>query len=433
MFHWKISKRYIKEFIMMTQAFYTGVSGLKNYSTGIDVVANNLANISTVGFRGYQAEYASIFDDVLSTTASLQNDAVGVGVRLQTSGMNNSQGTLMQSDRATDLAIQGDGWFGIEKDSKPVFTRDGTFGIDENADLVTADGYFVLGTLAGNVSADNVLTDVVASTPLGDPASQVKLRLPESITYPPQPSTNVKFISNIGVGFEPVTMGATLIDPQNNKNSLKLEFTKDPASTPPETQYNLKATLSSLDGSTIYDTQTGRVSFDATGGLVSNTLTTINNNGSPVKIDLGSGLNGVVAMDTPTQASSSVADGTIGGELIGYSINENADIMATFSNGEQSSIGKVAIYHFQNDQALKRVSGTRFHETPNSGKAIFYKDAQGNNIIGTNVVNHRLEASNVAISSGLTELIVLQRSYDANSKSITTADQMIQKALSMDA
>jgi len=91
------------------------------------------------------------------------------------------------------------------------------------------------------------------------------------------------------------------------------------------------------------------------------------------------------------------------------------------------------VYHFQNDQGLTRISGTRFTQSPNSGDAIFYKDAAGKNIIGTNLTNYKLEGSNIEMTYGITELIIMQRAYDANSKSITTSDQMMQKALSMDA
>ncbi|MCD6172764.1 MAG: flagellar hook protein FlgE, partial [Sulfurimonas sp.] len=120
-------------------------------------------------------------------------------------------------------------------------------------------------------------------------------------------------------------------------------------------------------------------------------------------------------------------------DLEGYAINKNAEIIATFTNGIQSIVGKIAIYHFQNDQGLERLNGTKFAQGSNSGEAIFYKDATGQNIIGSDIVNFKLEGSNIDITYGMTELIILQRSFDANSKSITTADEMMQKALNMDA
>jgi len=417
---------------MMTQAFYTGISGIQNNSTGIDVLANNIANISTVGYRGYTTEFSSMFEEAISTgTAS--NNSIGYGVQVQATSMVTEQGTLAGSDRSTDIAILGDGWFGVQGEGSPIYTRAGDFTFDENSDLVTTDGYYVLGTVVGNISADNVLTGKVDEVLLGDITKQERLRFPKTLRYPAEPTTNAKFLANLGVGFEPITVGASVVDPQSNKNHLRLEFTKNAIQTPPGSQYKVQATTQSLDGVTIYDTQVGDVEFNATGALVSNTLTTIDNNGAQVAINLGNGFDGITSIDLPYASGSSIADGTIGGDLAGYSINRNAEVIATFTNGEQSSVGKIAVYHFTNEQGLDRLSGTRFQESSNSGKPTFYTDATGKNINGAEVINFQLESSNIELSYGLTELIILQRAYDANSKSITTADQMMQKALGMDA
>ncbi|HIP14248.1 MAG TPA: flagellar hook protein FlgE [Sulfurimonas autotrophica] len=417
---------------MMTQAFYTGISGLKNFSTGIDVVSNNLANIDTVGYRSYNVEFASIFEKSIATSFS-GSETVGNGVKVQASGMDQSQGSFILSDRGTDIAIEGDGWFGLKSNGKTIYTRDGAFSIDANADLVNGDGFYVLGTMGGNISADNVLTQKLAEVQLGDVEKQQELRFPKTLTYPPEPTTQAKFLANLGVGFEPITVSASVVDPQGKRNNLRLEFIKDPIQTPPGAQYNVTATVKSLDGLNLYDTKTGRVEFDAAGALTSSTLTSINNNGTDVAIDLGSGYDGIVSIDIPVVSGSSVVDGTIGGDLQGYSINKNAEVIATFTNGEQSSVGKIAIFHFVNDQGLNRLSGSRFEESANSGKPLFFTDETGQNIIGSQVRNFTLESSNAEMSSGLTELIILQRAYDANAKSITTADQMMQKALNMDA
>jgi len=421
----------------MTQAFYTGISGLKTYSNGIDVLSDNLANISTPGFRAYNAEYSSLFEDSLASASSnlFQSNSIGLGVKMQATSMSVDQGSLMLSDRSTDLAIMGDGWFGIEAGENLLYTRAGNFVFDAEDNLVTDDGYHVLGTMGDNIS-DNILTKSVAEVPLDNIGSQKELRFPKTLTYPPEPTTKAKFMANLGVGKEGnkvVTVGASVIDKNNDKNELKLTFTKDEKQTPPGTVWSVVATIKSLDGETLYDTKKGSVTFDASGALVSSTLTTIDNNGSPIAIDLGHEYDGIVSIDIPVVPGSSLADGIMGGDLRGYDINRNGEVIATFTNGRQSSVGRIAVYHFQNDQGLDRVTGTRFAESSNSGKATFFKDENGNNILGTGVANHKLEASNVEMSSGLTELIILQRAYDANSKSVTTADQMIQKALSMSA
>ncbi len=418
----------------MTQAFYSGISGLKTYSAGIDAVSDNLANINTIGYRGYNAEFASMFEESLVTaSAGVVDSTIGVGSRLQATSMIQTNGSLLLSDRSTDLAIDGDGWFGVQGENDPIYTRDGSFTFDANDDLVTTDGYHVLGTMGNNISDDDVLTSTLSEIALGDVSAQEKLRFPKSLTYPAEPTTEAKFFANVGVDDAIVTVGASVVDSQSNKNHLRLEFTKDAIQNPPGSQWSVVATTQSLDGTTVYDTQSGSVEFNSAGALVSHTLTSIDNNGTAVAMDLGSGYDGVVSINVPVVPGSSLANGTIGGELQGYAVNKNAEVIATFTNGMQSSVGKVALFHFQNDQGLERLSGSRFQESSNSGEPIFFKDAAGQNIIGAEVVNFKLEGSNYGMTSGLTELIIYQRAYDANSKSITTADEMMQKALSMDA
>jgi len=420
----------------MTQAFYSGISGLRTYTSGIDVISDNLANISTTGFRSSNAEFSSLFEDAVCQTGSASSDTVGVGVQMQATSMNKGQGSLLLSDRSTDLAILGDGWFSIQRDGKPLYTRDGSFGFDANDDLVTADGFHVLGTMGNNISDNDVLTKQIDEIKLGNVANQTKLRFPKTLSYPPEPTTKAKFTANLGVGkkgFEVITVGAGVVDPQNQKNHLRLEFKKSAVQTAPGTQWDVTATVKTIDGKTTYATEKGKVSFNDAGALTSTTLTSIDNNGAAVAIDMGTGYDGIVSIDIPVASGSSVTDGTMGGDLAGYSINKNAEVIATFTNGLQSSVGKVAVFHFTNEQGLSRISGTRFEESPNSGKPLFYKDANGDNINGSGVMNFKLEGSNFELSAGLTELIIFQRAYDANSKSVTTADQMMQKALQMDA
>ena len=414
---------------MMTQAFYSGISGLQTNSTGINVLSDNLSNINTVGYRGYNVEFASLFESDVSTGTN--GSSIGLGTKLQTTSMLQTTGVLQLSDRSTDLAIDGNGWFGVQGNDKPIYTRDGTFTFDANSDLVTVDGFHVLGTMAGNISADDILTEVVPEVPLGNVTNQQKLRFPKTLTFPPIPTTKAKFFANVGVDPVVRTISASVIDGNSNKNELRLAFTKNPVQAPPGSQWTVTATTQSLDGVTVFDTKTGSVNFSSSGELLSNTLTTIDNNGTPVTIDLGTGYDGITSINRPVIPGSSLADGTVGGDLEGYTINANAEVIATFTNGRQSSVGKIALFHFRNEQGLDRLSGSRFQETPNSGKATFFKDANGKNIIGANILNFKVEGSNYNMAQGLTELIVMQRAYDANSKSITTADQMIQKALSM--
>jgi flagellar hook protein FlgE len=120
-------------------------------------------------------------------------------------------------------------------------------------------------------------------------------------------------------------------------------------------------------------------------------------------------------------------DGILAGDLTGYTVNRNGEVISNFTNGKQSVVGKVAIYHFQNDQALEAVGNNKFRASENSGSPIFYAQDNGQLLTGN------LENSNVTLDTALTELIIMQRSYDAASKTITTGDDLLKNALQMDA
>jgi len=418
---------------MMTQAFYTGLSGLKSQQQAIDVISDNLANTSTIGFRGYSTEFSSLFEEMIQTSTALSSvdSSIGLGTRVSSVVMDESRGAFQLSDRSTDLAILGDGWFGVQGDDKPLYTRDGSFTFDMNRDLVTHDGYYVLGTMGTNIN-DEILTEQLNEIPLADVGAQEKLRLPNNLFFPAQPTTEATFDGNLNVDEDIAAIGAGIISADGTKNNLRLEFTKSNIQVPPGVQWDVVAKVESLDGETIYATEQGVVSFDENGALISTTLSTIDNQGTSININLGTGYEGVISTSAPFTSSSS-SNGLESGELLGYEVNKNAEVVATFSNGMQSSVATIAVYHFANDRGLERVNGARFSESASSGEPIFFKDENGNNIIGTDVTNFKLESSNVKMEVGLTDLIIMQRSYDANSKSISTADQMLQKALDMDA
>lgn len=419
----------------MNQAFHTGIVGMQAHQYSIDVVANNLANVNTIGFRSSQVEFASIFEEVLGSTSSTSttDDSIGGGSRVQATSSSMEQGSLLQADQNTDLAIDGDGWFGISGYGEELYTRAGDFSFDGDRNLVTGDGYYVLGTMGQNFQ-DGVLTEQLETVAIAGVAAQEALTLPDTLQFPVQPSTQATFSGNLGTEDILRSVSATVISPSSEHNRLRLDFTKSDPQPTSGSAWDIVATTTDNEGEIVYDTQNGSARFGETGELISFTVPSIDNDGQMVSVDLGSGFAGVISNVSETApALSSDADGFEGGDLVGYRIDEYANIIAGFSNGRSSAVGKIALYHFQNDQGLDRVSGTRFQESANSGKPIFYQDSAGENVLGANIRSGRLEGSNVHLEQGLTELIVLQRSFDANSKSVTTGDQLIQKALEMDA
>ncbi len=420
----------------MNQAFYSGVSGLQSHQTGIDVVADNLASINTVGFRGYTTEFSNIFADVMGTYESTSSltDSVGYGSYVNAISMDQSQGSLMVTDSNTDVAIDGNGWFGVQMaNGETLYTRAGNFMTDADYNLVTRnEGFKVLGTLGDNMQ-NGVLTKELNEVPLTDVKAQVPLTFPKDLYYPATATTTVNFYGNLGVEDIDQSMSSSIVLIDGEKRILKLYFSKSDVQPEEGLDWDVTATIESLDGETVYSKEEGKTSFSSSGALLENTLTSIDSEGTPITIDLGTGYTGLISIGREITSSYSTNDGVEDGELAGYNIDINGQVSATFTNGRYSAVANIALYHFINDQGLDRYSGTHFAQSSNSGEALFYQDAEGNNILGATILNHKLETSNVKMEVGMTELIIMQRAHSANSKSVTTADELIQKALNMDA
>ncbi len=440
----------------MNQAYYSGISGVMTHQYGMDVVSDNLANVNTVGFKGSTAEFADLFTTVLSSAGGstpTSND-LGVGSRLQATSLQMQTGSLMGTDRFSDLAIQGDGWFGVVSGRDTYYTRAGNFVFDTYqgsagdpnssvSRLTTTDGKFVTGTMAGNYAYNGafdygdqksgayLINDTTGQMSLGSVNAQGVLEFPTRLAYPTEATTQAQFFGNIGGSTGPLVLSADVISPSSDVNRLSLSFTKSAVQPAEGITWDVVATVTSNDGSVVYDTQNGQAVFDASGRLSSFSIPSVNNDGTTVAIDPGIAYSGLTSVEAAPFTGSSASDGTIQGFLVQYGVNQNGAIVAEFSNGRQSAIGQVAVYHFQNNQGLERAGDTLFRSSANSGDPFFQTDAEGNPIAGATVYSGMLENSNVRLDVGLTDMIIMQRAYQANAKSITTADELIQKALQM--
>lgn len=441
----------------MTQGYYAAISGMQTNQYGLDIISDNLANVSTTAYKSTTAEFADLFSKAISGNTPTSND-IGYGVKLQATSFQFTQGSMMSSDRFSDLALEGNGWFGVASKDQTLFTRDGSFSFDtyqktsgdinsSTNRMVTGDGQFVLGTMLSNFSYNSaydygdqsttgatgafVLNNPTMDAQLSGAESQGILEFPTRIAYPVQPSTKATFIGNLGITDATRAISAQVISGNNDINQLKLVFTKSAVQPDTGIAWDVTATTTSTDGNTVYDTQNGQAIFSASGSLESFNIASLDNDGTPITIDLGTGFSGVIAVDGVGISGSSTSDGISAGSLTKYGIDANGVIIADFSNGRQSAIGRVAVYHFQNDQGLNREGGTYYTQTSDSGKPLFWTDANGNAITGATIRSSYLEGSNSDMSVGLTDMIVSQRAYQANSKIVTTVDEMIQKALQM--
>lgn len=443
----------------MMQGFYASITGMQTNQYGLDVIADNLANVETVGFKSSSTEFADLFSKVISSNASTPTyDEIGYGTKLSATNFDFSQGTLMPTDNQYDLAIDGNGWFAVTGlNNQTYFTRDGQFHFDvvqaedgvvtsSASRLVDPSGMIVQGTMGNNFVFDPnydygdlksngnagayVLTETVNDIAIGGTGSQGPMTFPSRLAYPAVPTTQANFSGNIGTEDATRTMSGYLTAANGEKNGIKLTFTKSEIQPETGIAWDVMAAVTSKDGSVLYDTQYGNATFDERGALINYTMPAIDNNGIAVTIDLGSGFSGITSNQNAL-SSSFQADGLDQGLLQKYTVEANGLILAEFSNGRQSAIGKIPVFHFQNNQGLNREGGTYYVETSNSGQPKFWTDGDGKYIAGAYIRSGYLEASNVRTEVGMTDMIITQRAYQANSKIITVVDEMIQKALAM--
>lgn len=234
------------------------------------------------------------------------------------------------------------------------------------------------------------------------------------------------------------TFIAPIVTPKGKKHTLSINFTKKIPQTTEGTAWDAIVTISD-EKKKVVETQKGTMTFSKTGGILSSSIENIKNGTSQINFNTGNtkaskngGFDGITAISSETYGKKNIeTDGHIAGELTKYQVDKNGYIMAIFDNGETSSVARIPVFHFQNDQGLSRVGGDYFQQSGNSGNAIFYTNKDGEAIPGTSFATKYLETSNVSLATALTEVIVMQKAFDASSKSITTSDQMIQKAINM--
>lgn len=440
----------------MNSSFYTGLSGMKAQQYGIDLLSDNIANVNTSGYKSSSVEFSTIFSQQLNGSLfdPTSND-LGLGATAKETRTDFSAGSVIDSENKYDMVIEGQGWFGVMDSNNDVsYTRAGQFSRDANGFLVNSSGNHVMGTSANNTINGSIVQDPTTSISLSDVSAQQPIQIPDSLTIPSVASTFINFKGPLDpqkieeVGADGITVEvpnvevyrADVYDSQGNINKLNITFTKQVPQAATSTIWNAEAVLNDENGN-ILNSETGQLTFNSRGALTGSTLNSIiDNNGDTLALGFGtffdenipnSGYDGLVSLAGLDSSRDIDRDGNPSGTLQDYGIDSHGNIQATFSNGKTIPISKVAIYHFRNEEGLSKLGNSTFQETANSGEAKFFKDQAGNTLEISNIRNRKIEISNLNITTALTDLIVMQKAFDASSKSITTSDQMIQNAINM--
>ena len=442
----------------MLQAMLAGVASIKAQQTRMNVIGNNLANVNTTAYKGSRVT----FQDMLAQTirgASRPTEGLGgtnpiqfgLGVLVAGTDTNNEQGSLNATNRPTDLAIQGNGYFMTSDGSRMAFSRDGAFDLDASGDLVhRATGERVLGW-------DFIRTNSMnTGTPLNTASS---MNIPLGRLNAVQATTKASFAGNLS-GLSPVGSPASnpdwstvsrFYDAQGGSHEVTYRFFNhqktgfnppDPTMTNQWDWQALDATGAVIFDSSVAGNEGARLRFNQSGIQTPESLAAMRTVTIPVPAPGGGPLNFPVSLDFDTvsqlktgslsnpesQVNLDSQDGFPPGSLQGFSIGTDGIITGLFTNGLTRPLGQLAMAIFPNPGGLERMGSNLFRNTDNSGIPVVGTPRTG----GRGTINSGfLEQSNVDIGSEFTDLIVTQRGFQANTKVVTTVDEMLQDLINM--
>jgi flagellar hook protein FlgE len=410
-------------------SFATALSGLESNNTALNTIANNLANMNTVGYKDQTDQFSTLFYQQLNSGVN-GGVQVGVGTQVSTTETNFSDGGPTSTGQSTDMALQGNGFFVINDNGQQELTRAGDFVLSQTGALQTTTGASVMGYPASN-----------GSIAVGSGVQPIVLPLGQTLAAKPTGSMNIQvnLDASAAIGSpSSVTAPVTLYDSLGAAHQATVTFTKTAVNTTPPSatwSYNIALPAGEATGST---GTTGTLTFDGSGNLTNptGTISGISFTGlsdGASDMSFGWNLSGAAgASITQTASSSNVAgatsDGYASGTYQGFSVDGNGIVEASFSNGQKEMIGQVAVATVANQQGLQATNNTAYLATLASGSAVI--GTAGNAGRGT-IEGGAIESSNVDVSTEFSALIVAQRAFEANSKSVTTFDQATQEAINM--
>lgn len=404
-------------------SFSIPLSGLTAESTALSAIANNLANQNTVGYKDVRVLFGDLFYENLGTTGSGDPIELGAGTQIDSMPGTFTQGSVESSGIPTDVAIQGSGFFVVQKDGVSSYTRAGNFSVDKNNFLVTADGQQVMGYPVVN----GVVTPGQGLTPLQLGAGSIS---PSTATSVVQIASNLNSGAAVGDTF---STPVTIYDSLGASHVLTFTFTKTAANT---WGYTISIPAADIAGSATL--ASGAMTFDGNGTLLTPAanvtaiaIAKLTDGANDMTFDWNL-YNGATASITqeaaPSSTSSTQQNGNSSGTLVDFSIGSDGTITGSFSNGRTAPLGQLALAQFADEEGLQRVGDNSYTESLASGQAVI--GAPGTGGRGT-LSGGAVELSNVDIATEFSNLIVAQRAFESDAKAVTTFDQITQDTINL--
>lgn len=438
----------------MIRSFYSAVTGLAGNQTYTDVVANNLANINTVGFHRSRVDIETLISHLkrsgtppTEALGGINASQVGAGMSIGSISKIFTQGSLQETGRPMDVAIDGDGFMIVDDGTRTrAFTRDGQLQMDVDGNLVqSVTGYKVMGYAPADKPGQG--TEAPAAAGAADAlyapdADAAAAGADKAATPPPKlqalripvgdkqavATANLKVAGNLDVltaAAGTTTSTVAVYDSVGEQHNISLTFKR--GTLPGSWTWQPTSTDKSVASVTA---DTAAVEFDANGGLKSggaSVLTLQLSNGSAAQ-SVALDFSGVSQLAQPSAVSESEQDGMPQGTVTSMKFDGEGKLYALYSNGLSKEVGQLALANFVNPGGLLDVGENNLRPWLNSGEQQLGRAGDDN--FGM-ILPGNVEGSNVDLSTEFTQLILARRGFQANSRVVTTSDEMIQELLNM--
>lgn len=404
--------------------FSIALTGLQADTVALNTIGNNLANLNTTAFKTQSTTFSDLFYQNVGTTGSGDQLQVGMGTQVSGNATDFSQGGLSTTNSSTDMALSGNGFFMVEQGNNVQLTRAGNFQLDQSGNLITSSGESVMGYGVSN-GAVNLNGGLVP------------MQLPVTASQPAQSTQNVSMTTSLdstaatGTSF---SSPVTLYDSLGGSQAATVSYTK---TSPTTWTYDITLPSGAATGTPVNNT--GTLTFNSSGTMISPT-SNVAGVSFPGMADgaknLSFNFNLYNSAGTPTitqtagtsNTTATTQDGFAAGAYQSFTVGADGTISATFSNGQTTDIGQIAVATVVNQAGLARAGGNNYVATDVSGAV----SAGVANVGGRGGIDgETLEQSNVDISAEFSDLIVAQRAFEANSKTVTTFDSVVQDAIGM--
>ena len=408
----------------MIGSLFAGISGLNANAKAMTVIGDNIANVNTTGFKANRSSFANVLSQSLG--GSTGSD-IGRGVEFWGTSPMWTQGSLENTGSATDLAINGKGFFIVDDPTGSSFyTRAGQFSLEENGNLVNPDDYVVQGYEIDANGNLGVLTDI---------------SIPGDRVSPPSPTTTFTFDINLDAGAatgDTYTTSQSVYDSLGNAIPLTLTFTKEDTTVPATARsWTVAGSVPAPNGTVAFAGGT-TFEFNASGNLIlpATDLTvgiTMLNGASNMSlawdlVDLAGPIGDITGYGSPSNTTFQFQDGFSSGVLRSISVDESGFVTAAYSNGQLIPVFQVAMADFASYEGLTKLGKNLYAASLNSGQPL--PGVAGDGRLG-NISPMAIEMSNVDLAQEFVKMITTQRAFQANSRVITTSDEILAELINL--